>query len=284
MHQTPRDLTHIFLTILTTIPSILTPSHSLPLADYPGGLHQSTLLSKLCRRRTMTVPDINALTDLEEMILVHKNTIVQLTKRSTKINLSSMKAMRSIWKWNMTSPMYRRTISPHEVIFNSTMSAKEHTDLQFMRWREVFLMKPEELTYYVALRKKFHQNYHRQCPACRQDVLDTYEQYMWHSFEYDERGYVPAVTPPYSVRYPHNCYLCMEEFESMEQYARHLITHSVQFKGNHTWTYPYTEAPTVAGRKTSIVNLFDQDIYFNVFPGQDESTEFPKWIRTPNPG
>uniref|UniRef100_A0A8D8M9T1 C2H2-type domain-containing protein n=1 Tax=Cacopsylla melanoneura TaxID=428564 RepID=A0A8D8M9T1_9HEMI len=265
-------------------------SQHLPICGHPvteGGpgdrppTRSSILMTRLSPR-LLTIPDLNALTDPEEMILVHKNTIIQLTERSTKINKAAMKAMRSIWAYNMTSPKYRKTIVPHRVVLNETMTAKEHEDLQFLRWREPFLMSPAELHYYGDLRKKHNYHFPRKCPSCRQIVLDTYEQYQLHSFEYDERGYVRCVTAPPRERYDHACYMCPAEFIHFDDFARHLVTHSVQFAKYSNWTYPYTHPPMRARRKTTIEiwGPGEEDkIYFNKWPAEDESTDLPPWKR-----
>ncbi|XP_026683338.1 uncharacterized protein LOC113469670 [Diaphorina citri] len=254
------------------------PTSSHPLTEKPElglGFRQSTLGNKLTRR-LLTVPDVYAMTNPEEMILLHKNTVVQLTKRSTKINKAAMKAKREFWRYNMTSPRYRRTVSPHIVVLNETMTSKEHRDLQFLRWREPFLLKPEELAYYLDLRRKHHVYFPRKCPSCREIVLDTFEQYNFHSFEYDERGYVKVPTPPATLRYQYSCYMCPAECEDTEEMARHYLNHSRLLKKYPTWTYPHTAPATVARRKTSIVRFGSDNFYFDVWPAQDESTEPPQ--------
>ncbi|KAL1453364.1 hypothetical protein WDU94_007505 [Cyamophila willieti] len=210
MNQPRLDYGQFLLTLTMTFLSQHLPICGHPVTENPGcsGDRPSTPSSILMTRlspRLLTIPDLNALTDPEEMIL---NTIIELTERSTLINKEAMKAMRSIWAYNMTSPKYRKDIFPHEVIMNETMSSKEHADLQFLRWREPFLMSPLELHYYGNLRKKHHYHFPRKCPSCRDIVLDTFEQYQLHSFEYDERGYVRCVTAAPKEKYNHECYMC----------------------------------------------------------------------------
>lgn len=260
-------LTGIYLigTILNTKQALAHPLASMGVSEVPliTSTEQPPLLTRVTKKR-LIIPDLKAMTDPEEMLLLGKQSIVILTKRSTKYNLKGMRSMRSLWKYNMTSPRYRRTIHIHTVIINSTMTSQEVADLQYLRWREPFVMSPEELNYYLDLRRKKNFNDPRKCPGCRDIVLDTYEQYFLHSASYDERGYIKHPTPD-MPRYPYACHICPERFETINELNPHYLNHSIQLGRYPTFTYPYTEAEYLPDRPTTIVHVGGEDFDLEVF-------------------